>query len=109
MHPTSSAQKENILSLASNGFSNHHITSKLGVGRSTVARTLHDLLPNHCTPLTGCPSKLSSTDQHAVSTQIKTGKASNAVQAMKHINTIISHPVSSQTIRRGRNIHSRLW
>src|SRR6266850_834355 len=106
MHPTSSAQKENILSLASNGFSNHHIASKLGVGRSSVARTLHDLLPNHHTPLTGHPSKLSSTDQHAVITQIKTGKASNAVQAMKHINTIISHPVSSQTIRRVLKKHS---
>src|SRR6266850_438495 len=106
MHPTSSAQKENILSLASNGFSNHHIASKLGVGRSSVARTLHDLLPNHHTPLTGHPSKLSSTDQHAFITQIKTGKASNAVQAMKHINTIISHPISSQTIRRVLKKHS---
>ena len=40
MHSIFSAQKEDILSLASNGFSNHHVASKLGVGRSTVARTL---------------------------------------------------------------------
>ena len=100
MHSIPSAQKENILSLASNGFSNCHIASKLGIGRSTVARTLQDLLPNHHTPLTGCPSKLSSTDQHAIIRQITTGQASNAVQAMKHINTVISQPVSSQTVRR---------
>jgi len=106
MHPISSAQKENILSLDSNGFSNHHIASKLGVGRSTVARKLHDLFPNHHNPLTGCPSKLSSTGQHAVIAQIKTGKASNVVQAMKHINTIISHPVSSQTLKRVLKKHS---
>jgi transposase len=106
MHPTSSAQKENILSLASNGFSNRHIASKLGLGRSTVARTLQTLLPNHHTPLTGRPSKLSSTDQHAIILQITTGKASNAVQAMKHINTIISDPVSSQTVRRVLKKHS---
>lgn len=106
MHPISSAQKENILSLASNGFSNRHIASKLGLGRSTIARTLHTLLPNHHTPLTGCPSKLSSTDQHAVIAQIKTGKASNAIQARDHINSIISEPVSSQTIRRVLKKHS---
>src|SRR5215469_8379551 len=106
MHPISSAQKENILSLASNGFSNCHIASKLGLGRSTVARTLHTLLLNHHTPLTGCPSKLSSTDQHAVIAQIKTGKASNAVQASDHINSIISEPVSSHTIRRVLKKHS---
>src|SRR5262249_52903457 len=97
---------ENILSLASNGFSNHHIASKLGVGRSTVARTLHTLLPNYHTPLTGCPSKLSSTDQYAVIAQVKTGKASNAVQARNYINSIISESVSSQTIRSILKKHS---
>jgi transposase len=100
MHPISSAQKENILSLASNGASTCHIASKLGIGKSTVSQTLQDLLPNHQTPLTGHPSKLSATDQHAILTQITTGKASNAVQAAKHINTIITTPVSSETVRR---------
>jgi len=100
MHPISSAQKENILSLASNGISIRHIASKLGVGKSTVSRTLQNLLPNHQTPSTGRPSKLSTTDQHAILTQITTGKAANAVQATKHINSIISTPVSSETVRR---------
>jgi transposase len=106
MRPISSAQKENILSLASNGSSTRHIASKLGIGRSTVHRTLQNLLPNHQIPLTGCPSKLSATDQRAILSQISTGKASNAVQAMKHINTVITQPVSSNTVRRVLKKHS---
>ena len=100
MHPISSAQKENILSLASNGISTHHIAFKLGIGKSTVSRTLQNLLPNHQTSSTGRPSKLSVTDQHAILSQITTSKAANAVQATKHINSIISTPVSSETVRR---------
>jgi IS30 family transposase len=106
MCPISSAQRENILSLASNGISTHHIASKLGIDKSTVSRTLQSLLPNHQTPPTGHPSKLSARDQHAILTQITTGKAANAVQATKHINSIISTPVSSEMIRRILRKHS---
>jgi hypothetical protein len=67
---------------------------------SLLSRTLQNLLSNHQTPPTGWPSKLSARDQHASLTQITTGKAANAVQATKHINSIISTPVSSETIRR---------
>ena len=100
MCPISSAQKENILSLASNGISTCHIASKLGIGKSTVSRTLQNLLPNHQTPSTGRPSKLCAIDQRVILTQITTCKAANAVQAAKHINTVISTPVSSETVRR---------
>ena len=100
MHPIPSSQKENILSLASNGYSMCHIASKLGVSQSSVSRILRDLLPNRPVPLSGCPSKLSATSQHAVITQITTGRAANAVQAAHHINSIIPKPVSAQTVRR---------
>jgi transposase len=100
MHPISSAQKENILSLASNGLSIHQIASQTGVGRSTASRVLKNILPNRFVPSPGRPSKLSTRSQQSIITQIATGKASNAVQATKHINTIISSPVSSETVRR---------
>src|SRR5713101_5962389 len=99
IHPISSAQKENILSLASHGHSTCSIAKKTGLGKSTVIRTLHNILPNHQMPSSGCPSKLSSRAQHAILSQITMGKVSNAVQATKHINTIIPHPASSQTVR----------
>src|SRR6266850_8279488 len=97
MHPISSSQKENILSLASNGHSTCHIASSLGVSQSTVSRVLKDLLPNRNIPLSGCPSKLSPTSQHSIVTQITMGKVANAVQATQHINSIISTPVSSDS------------
>ena len=100
MHPILSAQKENILFLASNGHSSHSIASKLGVSKSTVSRILRDLLPNRPRPLSGCSSKLLPTSQHAIITQITTSRAANAVQATNHINSIIPSLVSSQTVRR---------
>src|SRR5229473_1992456 len=98
MHPIS-AQKENILSLASHGHSTCSIAKKTGLGKSTVIRTLHNILPNCQMPSSGHPSKLSSRAQHAILSQITMGKVSNAVQATKHINTIIPHQVSPQTVR----------
>jgi len=106
MCPTSSAQKENIISLASNGYSPHHISSNLGVSQSTVTRVLPDLIPNQDLCSAGHPFKLSSTDDHSIITQITTGKASNTVQATKHINSIILHSVSPQTVRRVLKKHS---
>lgn len=106
MHPISSAQKENILSLASHGHSTRFIAKKTGLGKSTVIRTLHDIHPNCQMPSPGRPCMLSSTDQHSILSQIRTGRAANAVQATNHINTIISHPVTSQTVRNVLKKHS---
>jgi transposase len=99
MRSISSAQKENILSLASNGYPTRQIASRTGVGKSTVSRVLQEHLPNQQTPSAGRPSRLSPTDKHAVLAQITSGKATNAVQATNHINSTIAHPVSVQTIR----------
>jgi transposase len=106
MHATTSAQKENILSLASNGLSTCHIASKLGIGRSTISRVLQELQPCRQVSSGGHPSKLSPTDKRSVLTQITTGKAANAVQVTRHINTIISHPVCPQTVRNVLKQHS---
>ncbi|KAG6326033.1 hypothetical protein ID866_13056 [Astraeus odoratus] len=81
MRSISSSQKANILHMASSGLPTHHITSKLGLGKSTVSRILQDLLPDHPIPSAGHPTKLSSTDQHCTLLQIASGKVSNAVQA----------------------------
>ena len=47
----------------------------------------------------GCPSKLSPTDKRAISIQVDTGKAENAVQVAHDINTILPQPVCVQTVR----------
>src|SRR3979490_233238 len=106
MHPTSSAQKENILSLASHGHSTCTIAPTRGLRQATVSRTLRTLHPNQPGSSGGRPPKLSSRDQHAILSQIATGRAANATQVTKHINTIIPHPVSSETVRRVLRKHS---
>src|SRR4051794_33926498 len=78
MHPISSAQKENILSLASNGLSTRKIASRIDLGKSTVAQVLQDILSNHPIPSSGCSSKLFPHAQHSILTQITTEKAVNA-------------------------------
>ena len=42
---------------------------------------------------------LSDTNKQAIVQQIITGKAKNAVQATKFINSIVNSPVFSQTVR----------
>ena len=106
MHPTSSAQKENTLSLVSHGHSTCTIASRFGLNQSTVSRTLRTLHPNQPCSSGGHPPKLSSRDQYAILSQIATGRAANATQVTKHINTIIPHPVSSETVRRVLRKHS---
>jgi hypothetical protein len=78
----------------------------LNISQSTVSRILRTIHSNQNLSSGGHPSKLSSTSQRAIITQISTGKASNAVQATNYINTIISTPVSSETVRRVLRKHS---
>jgi IS30 family transposase len=100
MRPILSAQRENILSLASHGHSTCTIAFRLTLSQSTVSRTLRTLHPRQPLLSGGHPSKLSSISQRAILSQITTGKAANAVQATHYINTIIPNPVFSETVRR---------
>src|SRR5215213_9883172 len=84
MRPISSAQRDNILSLASSGHSICKIATQLNIPKSTVGEYLQNLVPGRSTTKTGRPSKLSPTDKHAVVNQILTGKAENAAQVTKH-------------------------
>src|SRR6267154_4240485 len=99
MHSIFFAQKENIIALASNGQSTCKIVVSLDVSQLTVVSVLQNILPNHQSPHSGRPSKLSATSEHTIITQITTGKVINTVQTTKHINSIIPNPVSSQTVR----------
>jgi hypothetical protein len=47
----------------------------------------------------GCPSKLSSYDQHSIIQQIRSGRLDNAVQVTQFINSTVTTPVTPQTVR----------
>ena len=93
------AQKDNIIFLASLDLSCRNIASQTGIGKPTVVRVLQTIQPDKENHHGGRPSKLSPTNQGAIVQRMLTGKASNAVQATHFINTIISTPVSAQTVR----------
>jgi transposase len=99
MKSISSAQRDNIISLASLDISCRQFASQTGLGKSTVARVLTEIQPGKENSHGGHPSKLSPTNKCAIVQQILSGKAKNAVQGAHFINSIIDTPVSSQTVR----------
>jgi hypothetical protein len=70
-----------------------------GVSKSTVARIAQTLELNKENLPIGRPSKLSPIDKRHIIHHIETGQFNNAVQATKHINTIIEDPIHPQTVR----------
>lgn len=99
MKPISSSQRDNIISLLSLDLSCRQIASQTGLGKSTVSRIIKEIQSDKTRLFGGCPSKLSPTNKRAIVQQIITGKAKNAVEATKFINTIIDTPVCPQTVR----------
>ena len=57
------------------------------------------MAPDRVKSAGGRPKKLTNADKRAVVHQINSGKAENAVEVAKIINTTLSHTVSPQTIR----------
>jgi hypothetical protein len=99
MKSITSAQLDKVLSLLSSGLSTRAVASQTGVSKSKVALIHKEMGPNKENVPAGHPSKLSPTDKRAISIQINTGKAENAVQVTQNINTILPQPVCVQTIR----------
>src|ERR1700704_758212 len=94
-----STQKDNTLVLCSSGQSISQIASKTGLGKSTITRVINKHVPNKENIKMGCPSKLTLYDKRAIVHYVLSGRASNAVQATKFINSIILTTVSNQTVR----------
>jgi transposase len=100
MKSLSPAKRDDIVShLLNSTRSLRDIALITGTSKSTVARIAQEVQPNKENLKKGQPSKLTAKDTRAILSSITTGKASNAVQATKHINSIISNPVSVQTVR----------
>lgn len=90
---------DNVISLLGKGKSSRVIQSRTGVGKSKVAQIAQEVYPDKENLKGGRPTKLSAADQRAISLDIQPGKAANAVEATQHINSTLSEPVSTQTVR----------
>ncbi|KZP34569.1 hypothetical protein FIBSPDRAFT_694767, partial [Athelia psychrophila] len=80
-----------IISLLTSGHSTRAVASQTGVSKSKIAYIAKEKHPDKENLRGGQPSKLSPTDKRAISIQIQTGKAENAVQVAKNINTTLPH------------------
>jgi transposase len=99
MRPLTSTQKDDVLSLLQTSASTREISAQTGVSKSKIASLKQEAFPDKENHPAGCPKKLSTTDEHAVIQQISTGKAKNSAEVARNINPLLSHPVSTQTIR----------
>ena len=99
MRPISAAQRSSVVSLLNEGYSQHQIQARTGLGKGTVGRISKEVEGNKENHSGGRPSKLSTRDKHTILCQITTAKLDNAIQATKFINSMIPDPVSSQTVR----------
>lgn len=100
MKHISPSTKANIVSLLLHSDKSFaQIAASVGVGKTTVARVAKEVVPDKENLSGGRPKKLSATDEHAIVSQITTGRAENAVEVTQNINSIISEPVSTQTVR----------
>jgi transposase len=100
MRPISTAQHSSVVSLLNEDYSQHQIQAKTGLGKGTIGRISKEVEGNKENNPAGRPSKLSTRDKKTIIRQITNGKLDNAVQATKFINSIISDPVSTQTVQR---------
>ena len=100
MRPISTAQHSSVVSLLNEDYSQRQIQAKTGLGKGTIGRISKEVEGNKENNPADRPSKLSTRDKKTIIRQITTGKLDNAVQATKFINSIISDPVSTQTVRR---------
>ena len=99
MKSVPSAQRDNILVLSSSGLSTRQIATKTGFSKATIARVINKAFPNKENIKMGHPSKLTPHDKRAIIHHVLSGETSTAVQATNFINSIISTPVSTQTVR----------
>jgi len=95
-----SAEKcSSVLSLLNEGYSQHQIHTRTGLGKGTIGRISKEVEGNKENHPGGHPSKLSPHDKQSIIHQISSGELDNAVQATQFINSTISTPITPQTVR----------
>ena len=106
MKAISTAQHSSVISLLNGGYSLCQIQDRTGLGKYTVERISKEVLEDKENCPRGCPSKLSSCDQHSIIWQIRSRRLDNAVQVTQFINSTITTPVTPQTVLKKSGFYS---
>jgi len=99
MRSISAEKHSSVVSLLNEGYSQHQIHTRTGLGKGTIGRISKEVEGNKENHPGGRPSKLSPRDKQSIIRQISSGKLDNAVQATQFINSTISTPITPQTVR----------
>src|SRR6266850_4829002 len=99
MKSISADKHSSVVSLLNEGYSHHQIQVRTGLGKGTIGRTSKEVEGDKENHPGGHPSKLSPHDKQSIICQISSGKLDNAVQATQFINSIISTPITPQTVK----------
>jgi len=99
MKSISAEKHSSVLSLINEGYSQHQIHTRTGLGKGTIGRISKEVEGNKENHPGGRPSKLSPHDKESIICQISSGKLDNAFQATQFINSTISTPITPQTVR----------
>src|SRR5215510_14719967 len=99
MQPISLSKIHDVVSHLIAGDSYRQIEIGTGVSKSKVALIKQELCSDKENLKGGHPRKLTPQDERRIVSLIMTGKADNATDAAKHINSAIDNPISVQTVR----------
>ena len=91
--------RSNVISLMNQGYSTREISTKLGVGRSSVSRIYKESSLSIQLPPKGRPQILTSRQKTFIVRSLCSGKMDTAVDAQKELQLTQQTHVSAQTIR----------
>ena len=99
MQPISLSKTQDVISHLMAGDSYRKIEMATGVSKSKIALIKQELCLEKENLMGGHPRKLTPQDERRIVSLIINGKAENATDAAKHINSAIENPISVQTVR----------
>jgi transposase len=99
MKSISAEKHSSVISLLNEVYSHCQIQARTALGKGTIGRISREVEGDKENHPGGHPSKLSPYDKQSIIHQISSEKLDNAVQTTQFINSIISTPVTPQTVR----------
>jgi transposase len=99
MRPLSLETRNSIISMLENGDSCRQISTRLGIGHSSVSKYHSQVTGTLKKSKGGRPPKLSSYDRHKLVRLVTTGKADTATQLRRELQDVTNTTVCTQSIR----------
>jgi transposase len=100
MQPIISAERLRIINLFKSGYNGYQIHEATGISTSTISRIRAQYCPDILKSSGGCPTKLTPANIGYAKHIIRMGKADNAVEVTKALQSVTNQTLSAQTVCR---------